>query len=307
MRYRYMLLLFFLFTFHVSLFAQDIDSVGLPQDKIIAIVNSEIITQSEVEELLASFYLQMPAKFSEERKEKELTRMQKTVLERLIEDKLILAEAKKQGIKVPPEAIKKRLSEIKKEFKDDAEFSDALASQGLTPADFRKKIEQQMMISAAVEFNVRRNIVVSPVEITAYYQANLKDFQQLESADINSILCVSQEKAKEAFLALKNGEDFETVKQSFSPETSLDKITKGELMPEIEDVVFSLEEGKFSDIVKMENGFYIFKLLKKNPQAQIPLPEVETVIKNLIIRRKTEEHFREWIAKLKEDAYIVIR
>ena len=141
MKYGYMLLLVFLFTSRVSLFAQDIDSIGLPQDKIIAIVNSEIITQSEVEELLAAFYLQMPAEFSDARKEEELMRMQGTVLERLIEDKLILAEAKKQEIKVPSESVEERLSEIRKGFKDDVEFSDALANQGITPADFKKRIE----------------------------------------------------------------------------------------------------------------------------------------------------------------------
>ena len=82
---------------------------------------------------------------------------------------------------------------------------------------------------------------------------------------------------------------------------------KGDLLPEIEEKVFSLETGQVSDIISTEFGYHVFKIEKKITNFIKPLKEVEDQIKNLIFKNKAEEKFQEYINELYDKAYISIK
>lgn len=277
------------------------------QDKIVAIVNHEVVTQSEVEELLAVFYMQVAGQYSEERVEQEMERMKQTALNRLIEDKLILEEAKKEKIEINDAMLQERLKEVKAKFKDESDFSQALSEQGLTPADFKRKLSEQIMMSAIVEQKIRKNISVLPSEITAYYQGYPDEFGAPESAQTDSILCASSEKAKEVLALLSAGKDFKEVAGEFSVGSPLGIIKKGELAKDIEDVIFNLAEGGVSGIVTAPTGFYIFKIIRRIPASKLSLAEAEAQIREKLMKRKMDKRFAEWMEDLKKNAYIIIK
>lgn len=307
MRYRYIITLILLFVAAIFAYPEEGPSSRSSVDRIVAIVNNDVIIQSEVEELLAVLYMQMRSEYSEERAQQELNKLQGVALERLIEDKLILEEAKKQKIEVPHQVIEERLSEMKSRFDNELDFQDELVRQGITLADLKRKITEQLMMSEAVEFNVKRGITVSPVEITVYYQAYQDEFKEPESVKVDSIFCESQDKAKGAFSRLRKGQDFKDVERQMSIGSSLGKVHRGELLKEIEDAIFSLEENELSNIIKTKTGFYIFKLIKKIPGQHLPLSKVEAKIEEYLRSQKMDRRFKEWVEKLKEDAYIIIK
>lgn len=277
------------------------------QDKIVAIVNHEVVTQSEVEELLAVFYMQIANQYSEEQIAYEIEKMKQSALNRLIEDKLILEEARKEKAGISQQTLDERLTQIKAKFKDETEFQQALDEQGITPADFRRKIEEQLMMSGVVELKVRKDISVSPSEITAYYQAYPDEFRSPESAEIDSIVCPSKDKAQEALSLLSAGKSFEEVEKEFSASSSLGIIKRGELAKNIEEIIFNLKEGEVSCIVEAEAGFYIFRLIKKVPEAKLSLAEAEAEIRERLMRQEMDRRFREWMDGLKKNAYILIK
>lgn len=284
--------------------AQDLTNV----DRIIAVVNNEPITQSDMDELLAVYYMQgASAGKSEKEIIEEIKKMQPLALNRLIEDKLILTEAKKQKIEVDEKAVEERINQIKRSFSQNYDFEEALIEQGLTPSGLRNKIREQQMMSLFVETSVKRNIRVSPTEVAAYYQANHDQFSDPESAEVDSIFCDSIKKADEALSRLKAGQDFAAISQEFSLSSPLGLVKKGELIKDIDDAIFSLSEKAISDVVKANNGFYIFKLVKKNPAAKLSLAEAEDKIRDKLFRDKMDEGFKKWIEELKKSAYVVVK
>lgn len=288
-------------------FAQENLSASLQQDKIVAVVNHEVVTQSELEELLAVFYMQLANQYSEERIQEEMEKMRKVLLSRLIEDKLILEEAKKQKLEVSEQVFEQSFAEIKNKFKNETEFQSALGEQGLTLSDFKKRIKEQLLMSAMVEQKVKKGITVSPSEITVYYQAYPAEFIRVESVEVDSILCASKDSAQRALSLLSNGKDFKEAKDEFSSGTSLGIIKKGELAKNIEDVIFNLKEAETSAIVETETGFYIFKLLRKIPEAKASLSDMQEKIRDYLVREKMDKRFSEWIEDLKKNAYIIIK
>ncbi|MDP1853261.1 MAG: SurA N-terminal domain-containing protein [Candidatus Omnitrophota bacterium] len=301
---KYVLSLVFLLSLSGLSYTQD----AMSTDRIIAVVNNEPITQSDVEELLAVYYMQ-GASVGRTEKEivEEIKKMQPLALNRLIEDKLILTEAKKQKIEVDEKVVEERIAEIKRSFPQNHDFEQAIIEQGLTPSGLRNKIKEQQMMSLLVETAVKRNIRVSPTEVAAYYQVNQDQFNIPESAEVDSIFCDSLKKADEALSRLKEGKDFEAIRQEFSLSSPLGLIKKGELIKDIDGAIFSLSEGAISDVVKANNGFYIFKLVKKNSAAKLSLVEAEDKIKDRLFKEKMDEGFKKWIEGLKKSAYIVIK
>lgn len=279
----------------------------LGADRIVAIVNNKIVTESEVEELLAVYYMQISSKYSSSRLEEEMKKAEAGALNRLIEDKLILEEAVKEGVQVEEKAIDERLSETKKGFESNSEFEVALGEQGLTVADLKNKLKEQYMMSALIELKVKRYIRVTPVEITAYYQANSDEFNSPESREVDSIFCASEDKAKEALALIMEGNDFNEVKSRFSSVSALGLVKKGELIKEIDEAIFSLEDKGISGIVNANNGFYIFKLLKKFPAEIAALSSVESKIKDKIFKQKMDKGFKDFIGTLRKNAYIMIK
>ncbi|PIQ88390.1 MAG: hypothetical protein COV72_08795 [Candidatus Omnitrophica bacterium CG11_big_fil_rev_8_21_14_0_20_42_13] len=307
MKYFYFLSFMFLFVIIPSACAQDHPGTQLAQDRIVAIVNNEIITQSDIDELLAVFYMQLPENYSEERKEEEIIKKQPDALKRLIEDKLILEEAKHKGLEISERAVDERYKELKERFASDNDFQDSLIAQGLTPADLRKRIKEQMMMASIVDVNVNKAITVSPTEITAYYQAHRDEYKKPETAEVDSIYADSEARIDEAFNLLSNGENFEEVKGRFSSGASLGVVGRGELLSDIEEAIFALEEGQVSGVIKTDGGFYIFKLLSKKPQEQLSLADIEAEIKDRLVKEKKKEKFSQWVNGLKEKAYIIIK
>ncbi|MFQ5681123.1 MAG: SurA N-terminal domain-containing protein [Candidatus Omnitrophota bacterium] len=277
------------------------------EDGIIAVVNDEAITQSDLREILAVRYMQISSRYSGQRLKEEMAKAQRQALNRLIEDRLILAEARRQEIQVPEYAVEQKMAQMKKKFADDHEFRQSLSEQGLTVYDLRERISDQLMMAVAVENNVKAKIKVSPVEITAYYQANQSEFSQPASAEVDSIFSESRERIRDAHIALEQGDDFYAVAKIFSQGTSLKMVRKGELLPEVERAIFSLRPQEVSDIVPAGRGFYIFRLLKMAPASNTPLSGVERKIREIIFRKKIEKMFRRWIKELRDKAYIVIK
>lgn len=276
-------------------------------DKIVAVVNDEIVTQSEVDEMLAVFYMQLASKYSEEELRAKMDEAKESVLNRLIEDKLILHEARELKMEINKAAVDGRFAELKQGFKDRGNFDDLLLQQGLTLPELKKKIEEQLMMSSLVDLKVRRDTRVSPTEITAYYQAHQDEFFSPEVAQVSSIFCRQREKAGQALSAIKNGGDFEEVKKEFSSGSSLSEVKKGELIKEIDEAIFNLGDAEVSGIVSANNGFYIFKLIRKVPAAKLQLSEAEDEIEGKLFNDKLDKRFKAWIDGLKKSAYIEIK
>jgi parvulin-like peptidyl-prolyl isomerase len=281
-------------------------------DTIIAVINDDIITYHDLTDHLDSIYSQLKRE-GESQKEIERTmyEIQKNGLNLLIEHKLILDAAQAIGMTVKPEAINKKVEEIKKNYPNEQTFIDALVVNGDTITDLRDTIEEQLKINYIVDLQVRSKISVNPQEVTDYYNAHLKEFQKPEIIKTQSIFIQytddrerDHQRADAALSRLNSGEDFDSVHRKYSNATSINSMEKGTMIPQIEDIVFNLQPGDISPLIETEQGIFIFKIIDSSQAQTKSLDEVKGMIEDRIFREKFKTAYTEWVNQLKDKAYI---
>ena len=285
-------------------------------DRIVAIVEDEIITMGELKKFIAA-----NIGAAEWISKEKMDIVQARALDRLIEQKLLRNEVKKRGIEVPQEKVEQGFATIRRRFASEEEFQLALQAQGLTEEDFRKKIAEEIAIAALIEREVSSRIQIKREEIEAFYEENKKMFRVPPQVAISQILirvgedrwlAEAEEKGADLLKKLREGADFSSLAREYSEGPTaeiggkLGLIMQGELPPEIEEVVFALEVGEFSELVVTPGGVHIFRLDARKEERQRSLAEVEGEIERILFARRRRQYYQEWLDTLKNEAYIQI-
>jgi len=282
-------------------------SPAMALDKIVAVVNNEIITQSDLDNFVNFTRIQMADKLSGKQLEEKIAAMKPDLLQRLIEDKVILQEAKKNNIKSDESRVTARISEIKRRYPSDKQFQAALAEEGMVEANLVSKLRDQMLMYNIIDSKVRSKIVVKPVEITEFYNRNVALFKTQEERQFQSLTFASQDMAKTVYKQIKDGMDINEAAKKYSLTLNDLNAHRTELKKEIEDVLFDLKAGEISQPVENQGKFYLIKLNTIIPPRQQTLAEVREQVNNGLLERKMQEALAKWVEDLKKSAYIIIK
>ena len=277
------------------------------QDKIIAIVNKDIITQKDLNDFINFMRVQLSTQYQGEQLESKIQSMKLDLLDKLIEHRLVLQEAKKDNIRLDPDRIKARVNEIKKHYGSDSEFQNAIAKQGLVQADVEEKIREQVLMYAVIDREIRNKIIIKPVEVTDFYQENIKKFISPEQREFESVTVDNESLANEVFDKLKSGQNFQEVANKYS--LTINKLncdSGGQLRKDIEEALFKMNIGQISAPVKIEDSYYIFKLNNIIPPRQQNLSEVQDDIQAMLFNNRMQEALTKWLDELKGRSYIKI-
>jgi len=183
------------------------------QDKVVAIVNNEIITQKDLNDFLNFIRMQYSRDFKGKELEEKVGAMKQDLLQRLIEDRIILVQAKNEKITVDPERVKAKINDVKKHYALESEFEQDLAKQGLVQADLENKIREQMLMYNIIEQKVRNKIAVRPDELTSFYNQNKKQFLKPEERVLTVIISSDEDQAKTVSYQLRLGTKVEALAQ----------------------------------------------------------------------------------------------
>ncbi len=277
------------------------------QDKIVAIVNKDIITQKDLNDFINFMRVQLSTQYQGKQLESKIQSMKLDLLDKLIEDRLILQEAKKDNIGIDSDRIKAKINEIKKHYGSDTEFQNAIAKQGLVQADIEEKIREQTLMYAVIDREIRSKIIIKPVEVTDFYQGNIKKFIFPEQREFESVTVDNESKAFEVFDKLKSGQGLEEVANRYSLAINkFSSLRDGQLRKDIEETVFKINVGQISAPVKIEESYYIFKLNNIIPPRQQNLSEVQEEIHAMLFNKKMQEALTKWLDELKRHSYIKI-
>lgn len=277
------------------------------QDKIIAVVNNDIITQKDFDDFVSFMRMQLSKEYSGRELEEKIQGLKLDLLDKLIGDRLILQEANKEKITLDESRVQGRINEIKKKYSSDAEFQRDLTKQGLTQSDIEKKIREQMLMYYIVEAKVRRKIIVRPEEVTDFYNKNMQEFSTEKVRQFQTIALENENQASSFVYNFKSGKKLEELAARYP--ISVDKLEithAGELKKEIEDKLYKLDIGEVSDPVEANGKFIIFRLENIIPPRQEPLSEVQDKIQTYLFTKKTDEELTKWLNELKAKSYIKI-
>jgi parvulin-like peptidyl-prolyl isomerase len=302
-----------------------LSSAGAVVDRVVAVVNQEIITLSEVERVVGHLKQEIEEGDRLERRSRanELSRM---AIERLIEEKLIDQEAKRSGIKASPKEIEGSIEDIKRRNSATQEdLERALARDGMTLEAFKKDIEKRIVRTKLIQWAVKVEPNVGEKELRDFYLKNADRYRTEESYRPAHILFKVPKgatpgevrdiraKCQKVLSMIKAGEDFGDLAILYSEDVSskdrgdLGIFKKGELLPVIEKEALRLNIGEVSGIVRTDFGFHIIKLLDRKGTDPLPYEEVKEKVRQDYLDREFDKGLKQYLTKLREKSIIEIK
>jgi peptidyl-prolyl cis-trans isomerase SurA len=289
-------------------------------DRIVAQVNDDIITQSEIDKAKAQIREELASQYAGEQLEMEMKR--RDVLEELIRKKLMLQKATELGFGSGIDLeVSNWIEQLRKEnnIKDMETFERILEQQrGTTLAAFREDVKREMIIQNLKGYFVDSKITLLTEEIERYYKDHIKDFSSPEEVSLSEIIVPATADGQGESLANEyrkralQGESFAALASQYSKGPTAGKggtigtMDVSKLTADIAKAVASVKEGDVSQVVKIPEGYAIFRVDARKPSVARPFDEVKNAIKNMLWQQRYAPEFERFIAQLKEDAYIQI-
>lgn len=310
----------FVLTLLVSFFCIGGYSHAESLDQVVAIVDNEIITASELGRIVGPVYYQYKNTYEGAELEEKMMQVQNDALKQLIENKLLLKEAKSiEGLTAENMEIEKKIEEIKERFSSDSEFEALLKKDNTSIDDLKEQISEQILVKKLLGMKVYSNMTVSPREVEDYYKEHTGDFIESEKIKIFHLLikkaddtAKAKEKIDEALAAIRNGESFEDVAKKHSEGPHAEKagdvgfFEKGYMLKKIEDAAFALEVGKYSDIVETPIGYHLIFLQSRKKGSKVELKDVWDDVQAKVYRNKVDKKYKDFIDTLSRKTYISI-
>lgn len=259
------------------------DSSPRPADYIVAVVNSEPITNNEVRIRMQRFEGQLgqPAGGAGAR-----AQLLREVMERLISEKAQLQLAREQGVKVDEALVDQaELNVARQNQVDVAELRRRMVADGMVPAQFRQDLRDQIMLSRLREQELASRARVTERDIDQFLaeQASSPAAQELNLSHIlvavaenasEAQVAAAQAKARQLQARARSGEDFARLAREHSDAPgaqagggAIGPRTVDRLPPLFVEATRNLPEGGVSDVVRSAAGFHIVKVVEKRQVA----------------------------------------
>lgn len=287
-------------------------------DKIVAQVNNEIITLSELEQAMK---YQRTTSGGQATPDNEAYRRQ--TLDMLIDRKLAKEEAKRYGMTVPEKELTKALDDIKQRngFADDEALSKALAKDGMTMAQLRQQLSEQIQLDRLMAVLVKDKPKVAEADIKRFYEANFTTPENRVHIKIIALPIApdatpeQQEEvraqAEKALIAAQQGEDFDKLIKEYSkpgpgmPGGDLGFVRQTDLDPKFFEFLANLKPNEVVPL-KTPQGFQIIKLVESRMNQVVGLDEVRAQIIQILEREKMLKLFSEQMKDARKRALIKI-
>jgi peptidyl-prolyl cis-trans isomerase SurA len=290
-------------------------SYGRVVDRVLATVGGEAITLADYEKLVRTAG---GGDISET--------VEQDMLKKMIEEKIIVQEAKRKGVEVSDAEIDKTIEEVKEQYSLSPDgLEKMLQEEGTTLAAYRATTRESIMISRLIDNEVDAKVFVGDKEIDEYYRANQREFvSSPETVEVKAIFLRLREDASVTELTdlklkslriaslLQEGENFDGLLYEYSDEPLksnegiLGQFIKGALVPPLDSVAFTLREGETSSPVWVSEGAYILQLVRRNSEQYKTLVEVKEEIRNRLHTQKREKIFNDWLKTLWEKSFVTI-
>jgi peptidyl-prolyl cis-trans isomerase SurA len=295
---------------------------GKTVDRILAQVNDEMITQSDLNRRVAGMRRELSGQYTGDQLEAEIKKAEKGAMDRMIEEKLLLQRATELGFKTDVDLqVSAYLEQLRKQFnfKDQEELEKAISQQGMTLQEFREQTKQQMIINSLVSEMVSSRISVLSQEIEKYYKDHIKDYTTPEEVTLSEIVIpfqgnVSEAEARAADIhsRLRKGESFAALASQYSKGPtagkggSIGSYMTSSLTADVANAVANVNVEDISPVQKGKDSFVIYRVDVRKVAAARPLDEVKDEIRKLLWEQKFNPEYNQFIALLKENAYIQI-
>lgn len=285
---------------------------------VAARVNGDAIYWSQVDAEVVRTAAQFGLDPASEEFAKQRDEVAKAVIDQLVAQRLVVQEGRRRNIAAGDKEIEEQLASIKSRFPGEAEFTSALARNGLTLAGLREMIginltQQKVAEAVAVA-------VVSDDEVRKQYDANPTLYDKPAQIKVSHILLriadkgaepVARAKAKIVQARLADGAKFEDLARQYSEDPGsaerggdLGFVTKGTLVKEFETVAWALKPGQTSGPVRTQYGLHIIRVHETKSAEKGSFEKAKEEIRTQLLGSKREKAFDGWLTEQRKTAKI---
>ncbi len=283
-------------------------------DRIVAEVNDDIITMSELQQVTKSIEAQSGVKPTAGQNKQ----IQHQMLDTLIDRKLAKAEAKRRGITVSDKEINEALDHFKQRnnIPSDEALAKALANEGLSFKEFKQQIKDQIIQDRLISLTVGSKIMISDAEVRKVYEERFKTGgTQLHLRSVRMPYAPGatdaqreeiKGKAETLLKEVKQGGSFTAAARKLSLDvTDMGFVSQSDLDPRLAEFLGKLQPKEVAP-VETPQGFQLVQLVGRRSGEARPFEEVAPEIRRILMQQEMQKQFGEWVKTLRDKAHIKI-
>jgi peptidyl-prolyl cis-trans isomerase SurA len=301
-------------------------------DGVAAIVNNDVITISQVRELVGARERAMREAYRGPDLADKVKEMRLAALKDLVDRQLILQEFRKmqeKGANIPDYVVDDRVQTIiREEFGGDrAAFIRTLQAQGYTLTRFKEIEKEKIIVQAMRQAKLTDSFVVSPKQVQDFYDKNRSAYSLPEQVKLRMIVLREganddigtggggdkKQTAEEIRQKLVGGAEFDRMAQMYSEDEGTSDtggdwgwIERNTLNEKLTKVAFGLKTGGISPVVHLGDSYYILQVEARKNASVKPMGEVREEIERNLIQQERMKIQQRWIDTLRQKAYIKI-
>lgn len=303
-------------------------------DRIVAIVNDDVITLSELNDASAELLKKVKDTVAKDEQEKTIEQMKEKMLEQLITQHLITQQAEKAHVKLSDEefeeALKRNLASMHITYD---QLLTQLASSGMSETTYRANLRKQLLRDKLIIHEVRDHVIVTDDMITDFYNTVYRTTDstnayyllqmgfswgksktiQNDPDLIDADKIRAQKLAQEIHDRAVKGEDFGELAQQYSDLPSKDEggdlgfLDRDDMNEKMKLAIMLLRPGQISSIIEMDTDYQFFKLISKKEGDvidEVPLSDVKEDIRARLFKQEFEADYKKWVDTIQADSYI---
>jgi peptidyl-prolyl cis-trans isomerase SurA len=289
---------------------------------IAAIVNGDVITYSQVHDLVEPRERLLRSQFQGDELIAKIKEARLAALKDLIDRQLIIQSFNKEGYQIPEHYVDQQIEEvIHDSFGGDRNtFIKTLQAQNFTLGEFRKMETEKMMVQAMRAKNAKPSTIIPPAKIDEYYRQHRDQFSSKEEVKLRMIMIPGTDSsgssgaqkalAEEILGKLVHGAEFDGMARIYSEDSTRESggdwgwVERKTLAPPLEEAAFNLAVGKLSKIIELGGNYYILKVEDKRGGVARPLAEVRAEIQKKLEQEEAQRVQERWLTSLRQKAYI---
>ncbi len=294
----------------------------LPGDRgaIAARVNGVPIYEVDLEAATAIFIRDNA--IDESLSDEERKKAREMVLEGLIGTELLSQKAKSVSIEVPRAELEAALSRARDGAGGD-EIANQMRMRRMTEDDVKAQIEKNLTVQKFIGEAILSTVQVDEADIKRFYDEHPDEMIRPEGVEASHLFVKSpkdsaQKKAEarrridEALARIKAGEDFGEIARRYSDDASaeaggfLGTIHRGQTMPAIDKVAFSLEPGAVSDVIESELGWHLIKVIRRIGPGIMDYEQAKESIREFLKQQNSQQAVKQMVDSLRAQAKVEI-
>ena len=323
-RSKYSAILLWLFT-TTSLGAQTVHNIWEPPFKhgIAAVAEDRVITFEQLRREMAPLLGQLRSRSgSAVEFERQMEELYFEVLQQLIDRVLIVKDFySDENRRIPRSVVDNEYDRILiEDFNNDRrKFLESLRSEGKSTREFRKDLEENIIVSVMRGQMRKSQSEISPEKIEGFYDQNKIHFFQEESVHLRLIMLkpladepkdLLRQNAERIISELEEGGEFANLAKRYSQDSRSDRggdwgwINRADLRGELSEAAFDLDRNKFSEPIELGNQLFILYLENKRDEGIQPLSHVRDRIESILSGQLAREAQNRWLRRLRKDSYV---